>query len=213
MEIQNVQIWRWTAILLTAGGIIFWIGAFTPPYKWWMTSDIREYLTIIHNNRTAWYFIAASFVVGVVTSIFGMQLFSNSLQESGQKILPQVGFTAYFLGSIFWILNIAFRATVTVWAASQLAESNVLEPMYKSLLDWSNVIFAIYMVLAYFAIGCMGYSLYLAEVLPAWIAWMCMIFGFAGSVLYLCRVPLFEPPLMVHAPLIITGIYILIKVK
>jgi len=213
VEIQNIQVWRGTGILLLAGGFIFWIGAFTPPYKWWMTKDVKEYLTLIHDNKTAWYFIAATFLIGVVTTIFGMQLFSNALRQSGQNIFPQIGFTAFSFGSIFWILNIAFRATVTVWAANKLSDSSQLEPSFKTWMDLTNLIFAIYMVPAYFGIGCMGYSLHQIAVLPIWISWMCMLFGFGGSVLYLCRFPFFDPPLMVHTPLIITGIFILLKIK
>jgi len=213
MELQNIQLWRWSGILLAAGGIIFWIGALTPPYKWWMTKDVKEYLTLIHDHRIAWYFIAATFVVGVILSVFGMQLFSLTLQRSGQGILPQVGFTAFAFGSIFWIMNLAFRATVTVWAANQLYETHHLEPSFETWMKWTNLLFAIYMVLAYFGIGCMGYSIYQLTILPVWLAWLCMIFGFGGSILYLCRLPFFDPPLMVHTPLIITGIYILLKIK
>lgn len=213
MTQADIQLWRWAGILLLTGGIVFWIGAWTPPYKWWMTKDIKEYLSLIHENKRVWYFIAATFVIGMIATLFGMQLFSLALQRSGESIIPQIGFVALAFGSIFWILNIAFRATVTVWAADQLAESNLLEPTFKTLMDWTNLIFGIYMVLAYFGIGCMGYSLHQLSILPTWIGWMCMIFGFGGSVLYLCRVPFFDPPLMVHTPLIITGIVILLKIK
>jgi hypothetical protein len=213
METVNIQLWRWTGILLLVGGIIFWIGAFTPPYKWWMTKDIKEYLALIYNNQRIWYFITATFAVGVIITVFGMQLFSIALQQSEQHVFPQIGFISFSFGSVFWILNIAFRATVTVWAARQLTENNLPEPSFQTWMDWTNLIFTLYMVLAYFGIGCMGYSLYQYKFLASWIPWMCMIFGFGGSILYLCRVPVFEPPLMVHFPLMITGLFILLKIK
>lgn len=213
METTDIQLWRWTGFLLLAGGIIFWVGAFTPPYRWWMTRDIKEYLTLIHDHKRTWYFISAVFAVGIILTLFGMQLFSLSLQRSGQNVFSQIGFMAYAFGSAFWILNIAFRITVTVWAANQWSENHLLEPSFQSWMDWTNLIFAIYMVLAYFGVGCMGYALYPLSVVPSWTAWLCMVFGFGGSVLYLCRVPVFDPPLMVHTPLILTGIVILLKVK
>ena len=213
MQESTIQLWRWTGIVLLSGGIIFWIGAWTPPYRWWMTGDIKEYLTLVHDNKLVWYFIAATFAIGVVITLFGIQLFSLVLQDTDQRIMPQIGFTAFSFGSAFWILNIAFRATVTVWVATQLSETGVLEPSFKTWMDWSNLIFSIYMVLAYFGIGCLGYALKQTDVLPDWTGWMCMIFGFAGSVLYLVRFPVFAPPLMVHTPLIITGIVILTKIK
>jgi hypothetical protein len=206
MEQADIQLWRYAGILLLAGGIIFWIGACTPPYKWWMTSDIKEYLSLIHDNKRTWYFIIATFAVGMILSVFGMQLFSLALQKAGEINFPQIGFMAFAFGSAFWILNIAFRATVTVWAADQFSENNFLEPSFKSWIDLTNVLFVIYIVMAYFSIGCMGYSLHQLSILPAWVSWMCIIYGFGGSVLYLCRFPLFVPPLMVHLPLMITGI-------
>ena len=213
MEATDLHLWRWTGILLLAGGVVFWTGAFTPPYKWWMTRDTREYLTLIYQHKTAWYFIAGTFVVGVILSVIGMQLFSLSLQRAGQHVFPQIGATAFSFGSLFWILNLAFRVTVTVWAAMQLAEHQALEASFKSWMDWTNVIFAIYMVLAYFAIGCMGYAVFQSQILPAWLAWFLMIFGFGGSLLYMVRLPLFDPPLMVHLPLMVAGIVILLKLK
>jgi hypothetical protein len=59
-----------------------------------------------------------------------MQLFSLALQQSGQKVFPQIGLIAFAFGSAFWILNIAFRVTVTVWVANQLSENNFLEPSF-----------------------------------------------------------------------------------
>jgi len=209
----DIQLWRWAAILLLSGGIIFWTGALTPPYKWWMTKDTGEYLTLIDQNKLSWYFIAGTFLVGIILSLSGIQLASTALREAGQKILPQIAITTYFTGTIFWILNIAFRITVTVWAAQQLKETGHIEPTFKTWMDWTNLIFAIYMVLAYFAIGCLGYSLLQVNLLPGWVSWTCIIMGFGGSVLYLVRFPFFDPPLMVHTPLIILAIMILMKIK
>ena len=98
MQESTLQLWRWTGIMLVSGGIIFWIGACTPPYRWWMTSDLKEYLTLIHDNKTIWYFIAATFALGVVMTVFGIQLFSLALQEAQQKIMPQIGNTAIAFG-------------------------------------------------------------------------------------------------------------------
>ena len=210
---MDIRIWRWAGILLLLGGLIFWTGAFTPPYKWWMTNDYKEYLSLIYRNKPAWYFIHASFVIGIIVTIIGIQVISAALQSTWQKVLTQIASTFFTLGSVLWILNIAFRCSVTIWAANQLSENNLLEPSFKTWMDWTNLLFAIYMILAYFSIGCLGYSLKKTAVLPAWTTWMCVIYGFGGSFLYLCHVPVFEPPLMVHTPLIICGIIILLKIR
>src|SRR5262245_47368018 len=130
MEHSTFLLWRWTGILLLAGGIIFWIGAFTPPYKQWMTRDIKEYLTIIHNNKVNWYIISGSFLIGVILTVIGMQIWSLALQQAGQKNLPVIAANIISFGAVFWILNIAFRLTVTVWAADQLASTQQPDPSF-----------------------------------------------------------------------------------
>lgn len=211
MPQSDLQLWRTAGLLLLAGGVIFWIGAFTPPYKQWMTRDIREYLTIIHDHKINWYFIAGTFVVGIVTTLFGMQLFSTALQRAGQTMMPQIAFAAFAFGATFWLLNIAFRATVTVWASDQLVDHGAIPDAFQTWMDWTNLIFSFYMVLAYFSAGCIGYSLLQTELLPAWVAWTCMAMGFGGALLYPTGFPLFAPPLMVHAPFMIAGVVVLVK--
>lgn len=212
MENLQLDSWKWAGILMLCGGVIFWIGAFYPPYKQWMTSDVKEYLTIIGSNKTNWYIIHGCFVLGIIISIFGIHLLSNALFFStGSKILPPIGFTSFSFGSIFWILNIAFRLTVTVWAANTLIETGTLHETFKTWMDWTNLLFSIYMVLAYFSAGCFGLLLREVSWMPSWVSWFSIIFGFAGIIGYIIRIPIWAPPLMVHLPFMITGLMILIK--
>ena len=210
----DLALWRWSGILLLAGGIIFWIGAFTPPYKQWMTRDIKEYLEIIHANPINWYVINGCFAAGMILTLLGVQLFSQALLGSGSsKIFTNIGVTSFVFGITLWVLNIAFRLTVTVWAANNLAETGQVYESFKTWMDWTNLIFAFYMVLAYFGTGCLGIALKDLQVLPDWLSWFLIIFGFAGSVGYIIRIPLFDPPLMVHLPFLLLGFMILQKLK
>lgn len=212
MNEVNLISWKWTAILLLGGGILFWIGAFTPPYKQWSTADIKEYLTIIHDHKINWYVIHGFFMAGVIITVFGIYLLSQVLLSDGKNhVLPIISLAAISLGSVFWLLNIAFRLTVTFWAADSLTVSGTVHTTFQTWMDWSNLIFAIYMVLAYLAIGCIGIVIKDITWIPAWTGWFCLIFGFAGAIGYLIRFVFFEPPLMIHLPFIILGIMILIK--
>ena len=124
-----------------------------------------------------------------------------------------IGHTSFLLGSVFWILNIAFRLTGTVWVAKDLAASGQLAGWFQTWSDWSNLIFAFYMVLSYFGIGCLNYSLKEITGLPAWIPWFCIAFGFLGAVSYPLKFPLYVAPLMLYLPLILTGLFIIVKIK
>jgi hypothetical protein len=204
--------WKYAGILMLAGGIIFWAGAFFPPYKQWMTSDIKEYFSIINSNKINWFIIHGCFVLGVLISLLGWQLFSGSLIASGaNKVLSGISYTALFTGSIFWLINIAFRITVTVWAANNLAETGIVHETFKTWMDWSNLLFSFYMVLAYFATGFLGVALRDISWMPIWVSWVLILFGFGGVIGYIVKIPLWAPPLIVHLPFMIAGIVILLK--
>jgi hypothetical protein len=213
MDGSQLYSWKYTGLLMLAGGIVFWAGAFTPPYKQWMTSDLKEYLSIINTNHTGWYIIHGCFTLGVIISILGLYLFSESLKSSAaDKVLSGIAYNLFLVGSIFWLINIAFRVTVTVWAAKNLADTGEVHDTFKTWMDWSNLLFSFYMVLAYTATGCFGIAMKDISWMPVWVCWFCIVFGFAGVIGYIFRVPLWAPPLMVHLPFIITGIFILIRI-
>ena len=210
----NATLLKWAAILMLSGGVLFWIGAFTPPWRQWMTSDTKEYLAIIHDNQLGWFLIHSPMVVGVILTVFSLQLLSSATPFSGTgKLFSDIGANAFFFGSILLVLNFAFRLTVTLWVADQFAKTNEVQPWFNTWFDWSNLIFAIHCVLAYAAVGFMGLALRYLSVLPSWTTWFCIIYGFAGSIGFIVRFPLFVAPLMIHLPFMICGVALLIKLK
>lgn len=212
MEQQDLTVFQWPAILLLAGGILFWIGAFWPPYKQWMTSDTNEYLTIIGQHKLNWYIIHGCFLLGVTTTVAGVALFSYTLLSTGgDSPYAVLGATLFIFGAVLWIINIAFRLTVTMWAADQLLATGVLYDSFKTWMQWSGLLFSIYMVLGYIAIGFFGLAAW--DLLPVWVRWFTVIFGFAGIVGYCIRFPLFDPPLIIHLPFMIIGTVLLLAIR
>jgi hypothetical protein len=206
--------WGTAAILILVGGVIFWVGAFIPPWKQWMTSDIREYLSIIAANRTNWYIIHACILIGTVISVFGFQLLSRSFLISDEAaISPVLGGASLLAGAFFFMMNVAFRLTVTLWATQLSSEEKASFEIFKALLNWSNLIFAFYMILTYAGIGFFGLALRDSILLPRWICWFWIVFGFAGVVGYPAGIPVFAPPLMLHFPVILTGGVMLFKLR
>lgn len=203
--------WKLAAWLLLAGGVTFWAGAFTPPYKQWMTSDIAEYLGVIGQHRVNWYFINGSFVLGVLTTVFGVHVLNAWIQHQQASLAASIGWLSFTFGAVFWIINLGFRLTVTVWAAADFQESGSVVPIFQSLHQWTGALFAVYMVLAYFGTGWLGVAVRETNAVPVWLSRGMIVFGFAGSLLYLVRFPLFDPPLMVHLPFIVLGIFMLTR--
>jgi hypothetical protein len=100
IQAPDISLFRWTSALLLTGGIIFWIGAFTPPSRWWMTRDTAEYLQIIHEHRTTWIFIAITFTVGIIISMMGMQLLNSAMNRLGEPALHQLASLVYAFATI-----------------------------------------------------------------------------------------------------------------
>jgi hypothetical protein len=202
---------RAAAILLIAGWVLFWAGACTPPYRWWYRIPVREYLEMVAAHRGVWLWIAASFAVGVLLTVAGLVVLASALRASGDRLWSDLGQLAFLLGSVLWLASIAFRATGTVSAARETVASGAVPSWFEPMRSWSGAIFAIYMVLGYLAIAAFGRALLLTNVAPRWLAWTHVVFGLAGSVGFLARVPLFDPPLMIHLVPGILGVVLLLR--
>ena len=84
---------------------------------------------------------------------------------------------------------------------------------FEPLQAWSGALFAIYMVLAYLAISAYGKALLAADVAPRWVARTHVIFGLLGAMGFLARVPMFNPPLMIHLVPGILGVVLLVRLR
>jgi hypothetical protein len=208
-RVVNRQLFKRGIIMLLLSGLVFWIGAFTPPYKQWMTSSTTEYLTIISNNTANWYAMHAAFAIGVIGSLSALLILSVAFKEDSGRSLLTLAATIYGVGTVLILINFAFRLTVTHSAAKHLIESKQLEPNFQAWMDWSNVLFAVYMMAGYFSCFCLGLAFRTAPVIPKWVTYLCLYFGGLAMVLYPVGLVLFEPPLMVHLPFIVSSIGVL----
>ena len=69
--------------------------------------------------------------------------------------------------------------------------------------------YAIYMVLSYLSLAGFGESLLKTGILPSWVGWTGVIFGVGACVLFLARVRMFNPPLMIYVFPFIIGVMLL----
>jgi hypothetical protein len=79
------------------------------------------------------------------------------------------------------------------------------------VIEWSGALFAVYMVLAYLAIAAYGKALSATGLAPRWLARTHLIFGLLGAVGFVARVPVFNPPLMIHLVPGILGVVLLVR--
>lgn len=195
-------------VLLVVGWLAFWAGAFTPPYRWWFGIPVREFLELVAAHRGVWLFIAAAFAIGVLATAAGLVVLSGLLRPAA-PVATDLGRAAFLFGSVLWLSSLAFRATGTISAATDTLATGAVPAWFEPMRSWSGALFAIYMVLAYLAIAAFGRALRAAELAPAWLARAFVSFGLAGAVGFLIRIPVFNPPLMIHLPFGVLGIILL----
>lgn len=198
-------------ILLVAGWLTFWAGAFTPPYRWWFGVPVRTFLELVAAHPRVWLFIAAAFTLGVLLTMAGLVVLGGVFRAAGARVWSELGQAAFLLGSALWLASLTFRATATLTAARETVASAVVPAWFEPMRAWSGVMFALYMVLAYLAIAAYGRALLQVPLAPRWLGKFHVIFGLAGALGFLVRVPVFNPPLLIHLPLGLLGATLLLR--
>ncbi len=204
---------RWAGILLIAGWVIFWGGAaswFTGPYR---QPALHEFLEIIDTNRTAWFWINGCFLVGVTLTVLGFGAFTSSLRGAGDRLLSELGLLAYVFGALLWIISLAFRLTLEVWAAQESGQSGVIPVGFEAWRQWAHLLFAIHMILGYLSVAAYGGALLGTGLLARWLAWTAIVFGLAGVLGFVVQLRFFERPLMIPLVPGVIGVFLLLRVR
>jgi hypothetical protein len=197
--------------LLISGWLIFWAGAVTPPWRWWYAIPVDEYLRLIAAHRTTWLVIAALFALGSLLTLAGVTLLAPELRAAGDTRWSRLAEVALVVGTIGWLAALAFRATATITAAMELGASGSVPSWFVPVRSWTGALFGLYMVLAYLAIAGLGAALLATPLVPRWVGWAHLVFGLAGAVGFVARIPLFDPPLMIPLLPGILGVMLLLQ--
>ena len=180
------------------------IGAISPPWEQWY-SPLQRALQVIGTHRTAWYWIHTCFVVGVVLTILGFVAFAQGMQAQARAaLLSQLVQVAYVTGAVFWLVNIAFRTTVQVWAANEVVRAGAIPASYEAWHRWAGLLFAFYMALGHLACAGLGWTLLRTGLTPRWAGWFAITFSLTGGAVVGRSVPF-----MVHVPLVVIGVLLL----
>ena len=210
MEALQLHSLRTGGWLLIIGAAVFWAGAFAPPYKQWM-APLKEYLAIIHNHPLNWQWINWCMLGGVSITLIALVSMYPGLTGDA-ALYSRLAVWLYGLGVVFWIISLVFRVSVEPWAATEWITNNALPSGFEAWHRWSGTLFTVYMVMAYIAVGLLGIGFLQSAFLPNWTNWIVVGFGFLGAIGFVVRFIFFDPPLMIHLPLLFLGIMILVKV-
>ncbi|MFZ5894843.1 MAG: hypothetical protein ACOY0T_27530 [Myxococcota bacterium] len=192
--------------LLIAGAVVFWAGAVTPPYRQWMTASLDEYLSIVGANVFNWRVMHGLFASGTVLTLIGLSALTSRFRGTRGDTWAAIGATLFTLSALLWLLQVAFRVTVTSWASTELAMSGHVPGEYVALHRWMGAIFGAHMLLGYLAEAAYGFAILNASMLPKWSAWTAICLGTLA--LPGLATPVFQPPLMLEVVPFALGIAI-----
>jgi len=205
VESLNASSLRLAGALLLTGGAVFLVGAFSPPWEQWY-APLQRALDVIGRHRVAWYWIHSCFVVGVILTILGFVALAHGLRDTPAGLLATLVGIVYGTGAVFWLVNIAFRGSVQVWAAAEVVRTGSVPTGYEPLRLWAGLLFSLYMVLAYLASAGLGWLMLRTGLVPRWAAWSAVIVGLTGG-----GVVGMSVPLVVHLPLMVIGAFLLLR--
>jgi hypothetical protein len=194
---------RLAGALLLTGGIVFTIGAMSPPWEQWY-APLQRALQVIGQHKVGWYWIHACFVLGVILTILGFVALAHALRDTPSGVLASLVGAAYVTGAVFWLVNIAFRGSVQVWAADEVIRTGSIPIYYEPLRRWASLLFAGYSFLGYAAVAGLGWVMLRTGLSPRWAAWFAVVMGLSGG-----GVMGMSVPMIVHIPLMVIGALLL----
>jgi hypothetical protein len=146
-----------------------------------------------------WLRVMALFVLMIVFMAVGLGLLSLSLYQAGSRALAPSALVLFALAATIFVGWATFEGTVTVWAAEETASTSIVPAGYEPLLRWADVLFRLFMLLAYLAICAFGGAILATRAVPAWAGWASLVLGGLGTIARLSDmaelgVPAWLPP-------------------
>jgi len=146
-----------------------------------------------------WLRVMALFVLMILLVAVGLGLLTLSLYEAGSRAVAPSALVLFALAATIFVGWATFEGTVTVWAAEETASTSIVPAVYEPLLRWADVLFRLFMLLAYLAIGAFGGAILATRAVPAWAGWASVVLGGLGTIARLSDmselgVPAWLPP-------------------
>jgi hypothetical protein len=191
---------RIAGALFLVGGLVFVLGAGSPPWEQW-SAPLPRALEVIAQHRAAWYWIHACFALGVLLTIFGFTAFAVAMADVARaQLLAALIRSAYLTGAALWLANIGFRVTVQLWAGTMVTAGSPIPLGYEAWQGWVDALFGLYMLLGYASCVGLGWIVLRTTTLPRWVGWFAIGFGVSAGGVVGASIPA-----LVHLPLMIVG--------
>lgn len=139
---------------------------------WMLPPD--AYFRVIREHEHQWRAHAWLFAAGAVLMGLGLAFAAQGI-PSRYAIAALI---VYLLVAPAWLAHLAFRLDLTVGAARDERR----QPTFDALGPWTGSLYNVFMVGAYFAVALLGIALLDRGLVPAWTAWVLVVFGGVAGV-------------------------------
>lgn len=174
-----------SGVLLVAGFVTFAVGALVPPSQAY-TGTPTEQLEIIGRHPIRWIGGTLGIGLGVVLTLAGLTLLHVELIQEEAGSLPVLALVSFSVGAVLFLVELAFRATVTVTVATS---AGAVTDWFEPLRDWAGALYWAYMPLAYLGVAATGAVIVQTAVLGPAFGWTAVVFGTLGAAVFVARSP------------------------
>ena len=183
---------------LMAGLVVFLVGA-----VFWRLDYQRprhEALPLIHRDHRRWAWIHTWMIAGLVITPAGLVGLTLALREHTATVLAGMATAVYGVGAVCWIVSLAFRLTVTPWAAEQAVTSGQVPDGFAAYERWAGALYVVHMLTAYVGSAVLGIAVLASDALPTWLGWAGIVWGlaFAAGLAATRFAGAFNPPFWAH---------------
>ncbi|MGO8948747.1 MAG: hypothetical protein ACLQUY_14065 [Ktedonobacterales bacterium] len=204
---------RFTGITLIVGCFIFLGAAGVMPTdkqgNFITNLPLREQLLTVNAHIAQLQWSLSLFITGLIVTILGLAMLTMLLRNAGDRTFSLLALVALVFGGVLMVIFLAFPLGVESLAAQATARTGVIPDYFMALTLWTNVLFAIYTILAFVALAFYGGAVLSTRLLPHWVGWLLIAYSLAGLVVTGTSSGN-VPPFLQHVVPILLGILLLL---
>lgn len=197
--------------LLVAGFVVFLVGAVFWRFAF-QAPVLADTLRSVGSQSTRWLWIHAWIAAGSIVTVVGLAQWVEIQRAAGERLRTPAAFTLYLFGVVLWLVGIAIRLTLQMWAADEVLAGKGVPAVYPAVHRLAGVMYAAFMLLSYVSTAVLGLGVLRSSVLSASTGWVGLVGGAVFALGFVgVRGGPFAPPIMALLYTLWLGITLLRK--
>jgi hypothetical protein len=197
--------------VLVAGLVVFMVGAVA--WRLEYERPLADSLPLIHHDRRRRTWIHLWMIPALFLTPAGLAGFTALLDSPIEEVAALMAAVVYAIGSVCFIVSLAFRLTVVPWAAEHTTAAGSPPDAFGPFNSWASALYVIYMSSAYAAFAALGVAVLASADLPRWLGWLGVAWGvgFLAGFVATRFAGMFNPPFWAHAYTGVLGVVLLVS--